>query len=154
MVGKHHRLNAHEFVQTLGDSEGWNSLGCWSPWGHKKLDTTQRLNNTTTKQLNVLKQAFKHMSVQFSHSVMSHSLQPHGLQHIRLLCPPSSPGICSNFIELVMLSSQLILCCPCLLLPSIFSSIMVFSNESVLRIRWPEYWSFSFSISPSNNIWN
>ena len=49
-----------------------------------------------------------------------------------------------------MLSNHLILCCPLLLLPSIFPSIRVFSNESVLGIRWPEYWSFSFSISPSN----
>ena len=53
-------------------------------------------------------------------------------------------------IELVMLSNHLILCCPLLLLPSIFLSIRVFSNESALPIRWPKYWSFSFSISPSN----
>ena len=53
-------------------------------------------------------------------------------------------------IELVMLSNHLILCCPLLLPPSIFPSIRVFSNESVLRIRWPEYWSFNFSFSPSN----
>ena len=53
-------------------------------------------------------------------------------------------------IESVMLSNHLILCCPLLLLPSIFPSIRVFSNESVLHIRWPEDWSFSFSISPSN----
>ena len=53
-------------------------------------------------------------------------------------------------IELVMLSNHLGLCCPLLLLPSVFPSIRVFSNESVLRIRWPKYWSFSFSISPSN----
>ena len=53
-------------------------------------------------------------------------------------------------IESVMLSNHLILCFPLLLLPSIFPSIRVFSNESVLRIRWPKYWSFSFSISPSN----
>ena len=53
-------------------------------------------------------------------------------------------------IELVMPSSHLIFCCPLLLLPSIFPSIMVFSNESVLRIRQPKYWSFSFSISLSN----
>ena len=52
--------------------------------------------------------------------------------------------------ESVMPSNHLILCCPLLLLPSIFPSIRVFSNESVLRIRWPKYWSFSFSISPSN----
>ena len=53
-------------------------------------------------------------------------------------------------IELVMSSSHLILCCPLLLLPSIFPCIRVFSNESALRIRWPKYWSFSFSIIPSN----
>ena len=52
--------------------------------------------------------------------------------------------------ELVMPSNQLILCCPLLLLPSIFPSIRVFSNELALRIRWPKYWSFSFNISPSN----
>ena len=50
----------------------------------------------------------------------------------------------------VMTANHLILCCPLLLLPSIFPSIRVFSNESVLRIRWSKYWSFSFSISPSN----
>ena len=53
-------------------------------------------------------------------------------------------------IVLVMLSNHLILCHPLLLLPSVFPSIRVFSNESVLRIRWPKYWSFSFNISPSN----
>ena len=53
-------------------------------------------------------------------------------------------------IELVMSSNHLILCCPLLLLPSVFPSIRVFSNESVLCIRWPKYWIFSFSISPSN----
>ena len=53
-------------------------------------------------------------------------------------------------IESVMSSNHLILCCPLLLLPSIFPSIGVFSNEPALRIRWPKYWSFSFNISPSN----
>ena len=53
-------------------------------------------------------------------------------------------------IESVMPSNHLILCRPLLLLPSIFTSIRVFSNESALHIRWPKYWSFSFSISPSN----
>ena len=53
-------------------------------------------------------------------------------------------------IELVRPSNHLILCCPLLLPPSIFPRIRVFFNESVLRIRWPKYWSFSFSISPSN----
>ena len=54
------------------------------------------------------------------------------------------------FTKLVMPSNHVILCCPLLLLPSVFPSISVFSNESVLRIGWPKYWSFSFSISPSN----
>ena len=91
-------------------------------------------------------------SVQFSRSIMSNSLWPHGLQHARLPCPSSTPGACSKLmsIKLVMSSNHLILCHPLLLLPSIFLSIRVFSNESVLRIRWPKYWSFSFSISPSN----
>ena len=53
------------------------------------------------------------------------------------------------FIESVMQSNHLILCHPLLLLPSIFPNIRVFSNKSVLRIRWPKYWSFSFNISPS-----
>ena len=53
-------------------------------------------------------------------------------------------------IQSVMLSNHLFLCCPLLLPPSIFPSIGVFSNESTLRMRWPKYWSFSFSISPSN----
>ena len=54
------------------------------------------------------------------------------------------------FIVLVMPSNHLLLCRPLLLLPSIFPSIRVFSNESAFRIRWPKYWSFSFNISPSN----
>ena len=60
----------------------------------------------------------------------------------------SSPKLMS--IKSVMPSSHLILCRPLLLLPSIFSSIRVFSNESALHVRWPKYWSFSFNISPSN----
>ena len=56
-------------------------------------------------------------------------------------------------IESVMPSSHLILCCPLFLLPSIFPNSRVFSNGSALQIRWPKYWSFSFSISPSNEYW-
>ena len=82
---------------------------------------------------------------------MSNSLWPQGLQHVSLPCPSLSPRVFSNSfpIESVMASKHLILCCP-LLVPSIFPSIRVFSNESVLHIRWPKYWSFSFTISPSN----
>ena len=60
------------------------------------------------------------------------------------------PEFTQMSIELVMLSNHFILCCPLLLLPSIFPSIRVFSNESALCIRWPQYWSFSFKINPSN----
>ena len=91
------------------------------------------------------------MALLFSHSVMSDSLRPHGLQHVRHPCPSPSPGACSNSsIESLMPFNHLFLCHPVLLLPSSFPSIMVFSNESVLNIRWPKYWSFNFSISPSN----
>ena len=89
--------------------------------------------------------------------IMSNSLQPHGLQHVRLHCPSQSPGVCSDLyksIEPVMLSNNLILCRPSTpsLLASIFSSIRVFSNELALHVRRPKYRSFSFSyrISPSN----
>ena len=63
----------------------------------------------------------------------------------------SSPSLCKHVsIESVMPSNRLFLCHPRLLLPSVFPGIRVFSNESVLPIRWPKYWSFSFSICPSN----
>jgi len=91
-------------------------------------------------------------SVQFSRSVVSDSLRPHGLQHARLPCPSPTPRTCSNSCPLSRwcyptISSSAV---PLLFLPSLFPSIRVFSSESVLRIRWPKYWSFSFSISPSN----
>ena len=86
------------------------------------------------------------------------------LNHVQLFVTPwttarqASPSFTISWsllkfmsIELVMLSNHLNLCCPLLLLPSIFPSIRVFSNESALHIRWPKYWSFSFSISPSND---
>ena len=88
-------------------------------------------------------------SVQFSCSVLSDSLWPHGLQ-ASLSITNSRSLLKLMFPESVMPSNHLILCHPFLLLPSIFPSIMVFSNESVLHIRWPKYWSFSFSICPSN----
>ena len=87
-----------------------------------------------------------------SNSVVSDSLQPHEPQHTRVPClitnsqsPPKPVSI-----ELVMPSSHLILCHPLLLLPSVFPSVRVFSNDSALHVSWPKYWSFSFNISPSN----
>ena len=92
-------------------------------------------------------------SVQFSCSVMSDSLHA---REWTAACQASLSIVSSwsSFkfmsIESVMPSNHLILCCPFLLLPSIFPRIRVFSNESVLRIKWTKYWSFSFNISPSN----
>jgi len=86
-------------------------------------------------------------SIQFSHSVMSNSLWPHEPQHARPPCPsPTQSPAKPMSIESVMPSNQLMFFCPLLLLPSIFPSIKVFSNESALPIRWPKYWSFSFNI--------
>ena len=91
------------------------------------------------------------MPVQFSCSVVSNSLRPHESQHARPPCPsPTRSSFKLMCIESVMPSSHLILCRPLLLLPPIPPSIRVFSNESTLHMRWPKYWSFSFSISPSN----
>ena len=96
-----------------------------------------------------------------THDVQFSSVQLLG--HVRLFATPwtaahqASLSIANSrsppkpmCIEWVMPSNHLILCCPLLLLPSIFPSIRVFSNESALCIRWPKYWSFSFNISPSN----
>ena len=80
---------------------------------------------------------------------MSDSLQSHELQHTRPPCPSPSPSKPMS-IESVMPSNHLILCHPLLLPTSVFPSIRVFSNESVLHIMWPKYWSCSFNISPSN----
>ena len=85
-------------------------------------------------------------SVQFSHSVLSNSLRPHESQHARPPCPSPTPGVHSlTSIESVTPSSHH----PLLLLPPIPPSIRVFSNESTLRMRWPKYWSFGFSIIAS-----
>ena len=106
-----------------------------------------------TFESNLQTSNFNHMSVQFS--------------SVAHLCPTlhnptdhSTPGLpvhhqLRDLLKLIstesmMPSNHLSLCCPLLLLPSIFANIRIFSNESALRIRWPEYWSFSFSISPSN----
>ena len=91
-------------------------------------------------------------SVQFSHSVVSDSLQPCELQHSRPPCPSptnSRSSLKLMCIELVMPSSHLILCRPLLLLAPIPPRIRVFSSESTLHMRWPKYWSFSLSIIPS-----
>ena len=90
-------------------------------------------------------------SAQFSRSVMSDSVIPWTAAHQASLSITNSRNLLKLMsIESVMPHNHLILCRPLLPLPSIFPSIRVFSNESAIRIMWPKYWSFSFSLSPSN----
>ena len=134
-VGKIPWRRKWQFTPVLlpGKSHGQRSLVDYSPWDRKESDTTERL----------------HFSSSWS------------LSHVWIFVIPWTAACQAplfftlswsllKFIstELVMLYNHLILCCPLLLLPSIFPSIRDFSNESALHIRWPEYWSFS--INPSN----
>ena len=111
----------------------------------QESDMTGRLNNNNciwyAAALEVVVvQSFSHVC-----------LRLHGLQHARLPCFTISWSLLKFIsMESVMPSNHLILWCPLLLLPSIFPSVRVFSNESALSIRWPKYWSFSFNICPSN----
>ena len=132
--GKNTGVGCHFLLQGIFPTQGLNPhLLCLLHWQADSLPLSHQ------GSLNC-------ESVQFSCSVVSDSLQPHELQHAR----PPYPSPKSMSSELVMPSNHLILCCPLLLPPSIFPSIRVFSNESALRVRWPEYWSFSFNISTSN----
>ena len=92
-----------------------------------------------------------YLSVQLSCSVMSDSASPWTAAHQVSLSITNSQSLFKLMsIELMMPSNHLILYHPLLFPPSVFPSITVFSNESILRIRWPKYWNFNFSISPSN----
>ena len=96
-------------------------------------------------------QVYRRVILQFSHSVVSDSETPWTAAHQASLSTTNTRSLLELMsIESMMPSNHLILCCPLLLPPSIFPSIGVFSNKSVLRIRWPKYWSFSFNISPSS----
>ena len=99
----------------------------------------------------VLKMMLLKCCIQFSHSVISDSATPWTAACKAFLSITNSQSLLKLMsIELVMPSNHLILCCPLLLPPSMFPSIRVFSNKSVIHNRWPKYWSFSFSISSSN----
>ena len=94
----------------------------------------------------------KYSSVQFSRSVVSDSMTPWMAACQASLSITNSRSLLRLMsIESVMPSNHLIVCHPFLLLPSVFPRIRIFSNESAFCIRWPKYWSFSFSISPSND---
>ena len=121
-----------------GEFQGQRSLLGYSQWGSKELDTSEQLTLS-----------FFHF--QFSRSVVSDSLQPHESQHARPPCP--SPLLEFTQIHVHQVGDAIQQSHP-LSSPSLLSlippRIRVFSNESTLRMRWPKYWSFSFSISPSN----
>ena len=138
-----------------GESHGQRSLAGCSPWCHKELDTAEQLST----HAHISDAAGAMGLIQFS---SLYFVVVHSLSHVCLFATPwtvahqaSLPfAITQSLLKLmsvesVMPSNHLILCCPLLLLPSIFPSITVFSNESVLRIRWPIYWSFK--ISPFND---
>ena len=126
------KLNSkYTWILCLTKLVGWLKIGSLEVW--------------TRSQVFYFKPKSNMSSVQFSHSVVSDSLQPHRLQHTRLPCPSPTPGVCSNLCPLSQwchptISSSVIL----LFLHSIFPSIRVFSDESALHIRWPKYWSFRF----------
>ena len=172
MVEWHQQLNGCEFEQALEVGEGRGKLVCYSPWGLKESDMTESLNWT---EVNNNFPSKEYASFNFIASVSIRSdfgAQKNNtrnddvvqsLSHVQLFATPwtaarqASLSITNSqnllklmSIEWVMSSNHLIFSCPLLLPPSIFPGIRVFPSESVLRIRWPKYWSFSFSISPSN----
>ena len=95
---------------------------------------------------------YQFSSVQFSHSVVSNSLPPHESQHSRPPCPSPSPGVHSDSRPLSQWCHPAISFSVVPFLPLIPPSIRVFPSESTLHMRWPKYWSFSFSIIPSKEI--
>ena len=130
-----------------------NTLNSWrnAPIHDKRSQKSREGNKCSQSDQGHLWNLWKPCYCCCSVTKLCPTLRPHGLQHASLLSFTFSWSLLRFIsIELVMLSNHLILCYPLLLLPSIFHSIRVFSNESAFRIRWPKYWSFSFSISPSN----
>ena len=123
-----------------GESHGQRSLAGYSPLGCKESDRTEQLTLTVYQFSSV--QSLSHVWLFVTPWTVAHQAS------LSITNSWSPPKLMS--IELAMPSNHLILRRPLLLLPSIFPSIRVFSNESALRIRWPKYWSFSFNIGPSN----
>ena len=131
-------------------------------WNWKKIEDTSKRQNLKALGLrivNIIQEILKKsgilfIPVQFSCSVMPNSFvtkQTAASQALLFITNPQSL-LKLIFIESVMPSNHIMLYCPFLLLPSIFLSIRVFSNESTLLMRWPKYWSFSFSIIPSKEM--
>ena len=137
-------MGCHFLLQGIFPTQGSNPglLHCRQTLYHLSHQWSPRkINNSSNK--------YQFSSVQFSHSVVSDSLRPHGLQHASLPCASPNPGACLDSCPSSQWSHSN-LCHPLLLLPSVFPGIGVFTNGSLLCIRWPKYWSFSFTFSPSN----
>ena len=149
-----------------GKSRVQRSLAGYNPWGGKESDTPKRMSAHAYAHIHTIgsetemhlihyrslikikygntysllkKNCFSVELLLCSCSVMSNSLPSHELQHASLPCPSLSPGVCSNSCHFFESFSV-----------TLFPSIRVFSSESALCIMWPKYWSFSFSICPSN----
>ena len=128
-------------------------LGIWLPVSQNRpWELSPDMHTLLTVLNTILKRSKSFIGLlQFSCSVMSDSATPWTAAHQASLSITNSQSLLKLIsIELVMPSNHLILCHPLLLLPPITPSIRVFSNESTLHMRWPKYWSFSFSSSPSN----
>ena len=142
------RLSDHRnlFIFTVSIHIPWNSI----PFSNVKRNSCCHIWKMAIWLYlqDLLKDRFSPLL--FIHQVVSDSSWPHRLQCTRVPCPSPSPGVCpsSRPFYVVMPSDHLILCHPVPFLPSFFPSIRVFSNESTVCIRWPNYWDFSFSISP------
>ena len=125
------------------------SISSWFSLGRLNLSK----NLSISSRLSILLPFVVHHSLlsvnQFSRSLVSDSLRPHELPQARPPCPSPTPGVHSNSCPSSRWCHPTISSCRPLLLPPILPSIRVFSNESTLRVRWPEYWSCSFSIIPS-----
>ena len=145
------------FIEEIFSITTWNQHKCPLTDEHIKkmwyVYTVEYYSLIKRSGFHLQQQGWMFSSVQFSRTVMSGSLWSHGLQHTRLSLSITNLRGLLKFMSVksLMPSKHLILHCPLLLLPLIFPSIRVFSKESVLRIRWPKYWSFSLSISPSND---
>ena len=179
MVGWQHWLNGHKSEQTPGDSEGQGSLACCSPWGRNWTRLSNWTITTTNichfsnealltqvnflvignmqlkliidfTKVNILYLGLIIRKYQIVFGILQLSETPWiAARHASLSITNYQSPPKHMYIQLVMPSNHLILCRPLLLLSPIPPSIRVFSNESTLRIRWPKYWSFSFSIIPS-----
>ena len=158
-LGKNTEVGCHALLQGIFPAQRSNSsVSCLLHW---QASSWKHLDECHQKEAPIYRHSLLRLTVfkKDNNNIQFSSVTP----HVQLFVTPwtvarqASLSITNSWsllklmsTESVMPSNHLILCCPLLLLPSIFLSIRVFSSESVLRIRWPEYWSFSFSISPAN----